>query len=274
MMSSMTEPKVVHRTDFDRATASVPLEGAPGRFSVDLDAGWSSLVGVHGGYSCALSVRAAEALAPDRRVRTVSASFLRSGAVGPAALAVHEVRRGRSVTTRSSELTQGDHVLNVSRMTLMTEQSGAEWGERWPVDLPPPAACVPFEAPVELKSFRRFELRFDPERMPFHGQRAHIVGYVRPLENRPIDTAWLVMAVDCFPPPAFALVEAPTGGMSVDLTVHIHRSGFVAGDEGWLVGSFEVCDSAGGLAVERGRITTLDGTIVADSFQTRFTARG
>ena len=47
-------------TDFDRTTALIPVEARPGEFLVDLDAGWSSLVGVHGGYMCALAVRGAE----------------------------------------------------------------------------------------------------------------------------------------------------------------------------------------------------------------------
>ena len=97
---------------------------------------------------------------------------------------------------------------------------------------------------------------------------------MRPLEARPVDAAWLVMAADCFPPPAFARAEPPTGGMSIDLTVHVHRSGLALGDDGWLAGSFEIDDSTGGLAVERGRLTQLDGTVVAESFQTRLTAQG
>ena len=95
---------------------------------------------------------------------------------------------------------------------------------------------------------------------------------MRPLEARPLDAAWLVMAADCFPPPAFVRTEAPIGGMSIDMTVHVHRSGFRLPDDGWLVGSFEIDDSAGGLAVEHGRITLTDGTVVAESFQTRLTA--
>ena len=153
----------------------------------------------------------------------------------------------------------------------MTERSGIEWGEPRPVNLPPPADCESFSAPAHVVSFGRYELRFDPDRMPFTGPRACLAGYVRPLEARPVDAAWLVMAADCFPPPAFALTEAPIGGMSIDMTVHIHRSGFLLPDDGWLVGSFEIADSAGGLAVEHGRLTQLDGTVVAESFQTRLT---
>jgi hypothetical protein len=100
-----------------------------------------------------------------------------------------------------------------------------------------------------------------------------IGGYLRPLEARPVDAAWLVMAADCFPPPAFARIEPPTGGMSIDLTVHVHRSGFDLADGAWLAGCFEIHDSTGGLAVERGRITHMDGTVVAESFPTRLTAQ-
>jgi acyl-CoA thioesterase len=260
-------------TDFDRTTALIPREGRPGEFLVDLDGGWSSLVGVHGGYLCALAVRGAESLAPDRFVRTMSTSFLRSGRVGPAVLSVRELRRGRSITTMVAEVGQDDQILIVSRMTLMTARSGLEWSERRPLDLPPPEDCVPFSPPAHVVSLERVELRFDPHRMPFDGQRAHVGGYVRPLEARPIDAAWLVMATDCFPPPAFTRAEPPTGGVSIDLTVHIHRSGFALGDDGWLAGCFEIDDSTGGIAVERVRITLMDGTVVAESFHTRLTAK-
>jgi acyl-CoA thioesterase len=37
----------------------------------------------------------------------------------------------------------------------------------------------------------------------------------------------------------------------------------------WLTVSFEIDDSSGGIAVERRRITRTDGTLVAESFQTR-----
>ena len=260
-------------TDFDRTTTVVPIEACPGAFSVDLDGGWSSLVGVHGGYMCAVAVRGAEAMSPGRVVRTMSTSFLRTGRVGPAVLSVREVRRGRSITTMAAELVQDDRILIVSRLTLMTARSGLEWRELRPVDLPPPADCVAFSPPAQVVNFGRIELRFDPERMPFTGDRAHLGGYVRPLEPRPVDAAWLVMAVDCFPPPAFARAEPPTGGMSIDLTVHIHRSGFTLQDDAWLAGSCEIDDSTGGLATEHGRITQPDGTVVAESFQTRLTAQ-
>jgi acyl-CoA thioesterase len=217
-------------------------------------------------------VRAAESLAPDRVVRTTSTTFLRAGRVGPATLTVREVRQGRTMSTMVAELAQDGQILHLTRLTLMTERRGVDWGEPRLVDLPPPADCVLFTPPAHVVSFGRFELRFDPNRMPFSGPRARLLGYVRPLEARPLDAPWLVMAADGFPPPAFARTEPPIGGMSIDMTVHVHRSGFRLPDDGWLVGSFEIDDSAGGLAVEHGRLTLMDGTVVAESFQTRLTA--
>lgn len=55
-MGCMTELRTV-RSDFDRTTTLRPTAGERGSFSVDRDAGCSSLVGVHGGYMCALAVR-------------------------------------------------------------------------------------------------------------------------------------------------------------------------------------------------------------------------
>jgi len=94
---------------------------------------------------------------------------------------------------------------------------------------------------------------------------------LRPNETRPIDTAWLAMATDWFPPPAFVRIEPPTGGISIDLVTHIHRTLPALGDE-WLTGAFEIETSASGLAVEHGRIATRDGVLLAESFHTRWTA--
>ncbi len=221
-------------TEFDRTTALIPLTDRAGHFVVELDAGWSALVGMHGGYLCALAVRAAESLAPERVVRTVSTSFLRTGQAGPALLSMRELRRGRSMTTMVAELVQNDQILIATRLTLMTPRSGLEWNEPRPPDLPPPRDCVPFTAPPDVAHFEQFELRFDPRQMPFDGDDASIAGYVRPHDARPVDAAWLVMAADCFPPPAFARTEPPNGGISVDLTVHVHRSGFALTDGAWL----------------------------------------
>jgi acyl-CoA thioesterase len=63
----------------------------------------------------------------------------------------------------------------------------------------------------------------------------------------------------------------PTGGISVDLTTHVHRP-LDGLDNAWLAATFEITESAGGLALEHGRIATAEGLLVAESFHTRLTA--
>jgi acyl-CoA thioesterase len=262
---------VCSSTDFERTTRLVPVSGSRGEFAVELDPGWSSLVGVHGGYLCAIAVRGGEALAPGRAVRTLTTSFVRTAQVGPATLSVREVRSGRTITTMVADLVQDGRLVITSRLTLLTDRSGVEWNAPVPLDLPPPEECVAFDG-SPVSHFDRVDGRLDPGSLPFSdGPRAMVRGYVRPLEGRRVDSSWLAMATDWFPPPAFVRLEPPTGGVSIDLTTHIHHPQIVLGDDEWLTGAFEVETSVGGLAVEHGRIATSDGTLVAESFQTRLT---
>jgi len=270
----MTERRTAGvRSDFDRTTAITPIEGRPGTFAVELDAGWSSLVGVHGGYMCALAVRGVESVVLGRFVRTVTTSFLRTGAVGAAELSVREVRHGRTMSTVVADLVQDDRVLLTSRITAVVPRAGVEWSTPAPLDVPPVERCVPMDA-GRVSHFNRVQGLLDPASLPFSGgDRAMVRGYIRPLEGRRIDSAWLAMATDWFPPPAFVRLEPPTGGVSIDLTTHVHQPELLLGDDDWLCASFEIRTSANGLAVEHGVITAGDGTPVAESFQTRLTAQ-
>lgn len=269
----MTElTMVAGRSDFDRTTTLVPNPDRAGEFSVELDPGWSSLVGVHGGYMCALAVRGAESVTPGRSLRTVTTSFLRVGAVGPATLTVREVRRGRSMSTIVAELSQDDQLVIVSRLTLLTPRAGVEWSPPAHLDLPPLERCVRMDT-GRVAHFERIDGLLDPGSLPFSGgDRAMVRGYLRPLETGIVDASWLAMACDWFPPPAFVRLDPPTGGVSIDLTTHIHRPDLILGDDEWLSGMFEIGNSVGGLAVEHGVIAASDGRLVAESFQTRLTA--
>lgn len=260
-------------TEFDRTTR---LERGDGRFAAELPEEWLSLVGMHGGYLTSLAVKGAEAVVPDREVRTLTTSFFRAARPGPATLEATEIRRGRSVSTVAATLVQDDRPVITTRLTMLTEQTGVEWQRGAPIAVPPIEECVPIDPPpgrtVRRTHFDRAQGLLDPSSIPFtDGPQAMVRGYVRPLEPRSIDAAWLAMATDWFPPPAFVSLEPPTGGISVDLTTHIHRTVTDLGDD-WLVASFEIETSAGGLATEHGRIATREGVLIAESMQTRWVA--
>lgn len=278
----MTQLNTLVDTEFDHATALRPVDGAGAlteerAFDVDLDPGWSSLIGAHGGYMVAIAVRGAERVAGagDRGVRTATTSFLRAGKIGPARLEVREIRRSRSLSTVVADLSQDGQLINTSRITLTAERTGVEWAASTPLSIPPPEDCVPVDPPGDAHHLRRLDALLDPASLPFtDGPRAVVRGYLRPFDTRHIDAAWLTMAVDWFPPPAFVRIAPPTGGISIDLAAHLHQPTVDLADDEWLAGEFEIVTSTAGLAIEHGRIARLDGSLVAESFQTRWTAEG
>jgi len=262
-------------TQFDRTLAvrarmDAGTTATEAVFDVDLDETWASLRGVHGGYMTALAVRAGELTAPGRAVRTVSASFLRPAEVGAAVLRVEQVRSGRSFTTLSVELSQLGRTIANTRITLLAAVEGRAWAE--PVlDRPAPRAeCVPFTPPPSVRHFAQAELLLDRSTIPVgDGSSARIAGYVRALEGRAADAAWLAVIGDYFPPSPFRRFDPPIGGVSIDYTIHIH--GVPGSDHDWLEGVFVSPTSAGGIAIEHGTLAVPGGALVAETFHTRWT---
>lgn len=257
-------------THFDRTVAVTRL--GERHFGADLDDSWSSLWGIHGGYSAALGVRAAEAQVPERAVRTATTSFLRPAATGPAMIELRELRHGRTLTTLEATVLQHDRATSVTRVTLAVPTTSPGWSPAH-VDGPPPLAeCIPFTPPPSIRHFAQAELRIDPNTLPGDGvDDARIAGHVRPIEPRPFDAAWLVMIGDWFPPAAFRRLSPPQGGISIDYTVHLHRQ-LPADPERWLRGVFDATTDHAGIALEHGLLTTDDGTPVAETFHSRWTA--
>lgn len=157
---------------------------------------------------------------------------------------------------------------------MLAPRQGIEWSQPKQLGLPAVEDCVRMEG-SRVAHFQRVDALLDPGHLPFSGgDQAMARGFFRPLEGRPIDSSWLAMASDWFPPPAFVRLEPPTGGVSVDLTTHIHNPSFPLAEDQWLAGQFEIETSTNGLAVEHGVIATTDGVLVAESFQTRLTTTG
>ena len=270
---SATAPLPEPGTWFDRTTTV--HRRSPGTYDATLDPSWSSLTGIHGGSMVAMAVRAAEDHEPRRPVRTVTASFLRPGKPGPVELRVEPVRRGRSLTTLDVTLVQQERPIVAVRATLVEPRVGESWDRHDPSGVAPVESSIPLDPPAEAGRVLHFDhatALLDPAHIPFsRSADAHVGGHVRPLEPRAIDAPWLAMMVDWFPPAPFTRLDPPTGGVSIDLTVHIHRTRDPLPEGDWLEGSFRADTSHGGLAVEHGRLADPDGTLLAESFHTRWT---
>ena len=260
-------------TLFD-ATTSLRVDSQhAGRFTVDFDPAWSSLVGIHGGYLVAVAIKAAQEIVGERPIRTVTTNFLRPATTGPADVAVELVRRGRSITTLTVTLSQSSKLVAVSHITAADAVESTAWETTSELDLPVFANCVPITAPPGVSHFGHGVALLDPADLPFsHGLLARVAGYMRPIEPRPIDAAWLGMALDWFPPASFTRIDPPAGGISISYTVHVHRTHAELGDDEWLGGIFRADISSGAIALEKGLITDPSGRLLAESFHTRWTA--
>jgi acyl-CoA thioesterase len=263
-------------TQFDRTTtvtaepSPVPGEGAL-RFTADLDGTWASLRGMHGGYMTALAVRVAESVVPERAVRTISTTFLRPAAPGPAELVAEVIRSGRSLTTMVVTLSQEGRAITNTRITSLATVDGHDWSR--PVAVRPVARehAVPFTPPPSIPHFQQAQLLIDPNSIPLaDSEHALIAGYVRPIEARILDAPWLAMIGDWFPPSPFRRYEPPIGGVSLDYTIHVHRTVELGADD-WITGVFEAADSHDGIALERGWLSDADGSAIAETFHTRWT---
>ncbi|CAN5694488.1 thioesterase family protein [soil metagenome] len=243
-------------------------------FVLDIDPSWSSLRGVHGGYLASLAVRAAQHLVPDRTVRTSTTSFLRPAAVGSTQVEIVPERVGRSLSTHVVTISQAGRTVATTRVTTVAPVEGLDWERPDPVVMAPLEDCVPVDPPEGVRHFEHATASLDPAHLPFaHGEFAQVGGYVRPLEPRPIDAAWLTMILDWFPPSPFSQIDPPTGGVSVDYTVHLHRTRPTPGPDEWLTGLFRADISAEAMALEKGTIRDPAGHVLAESFHTRWTAR-
>ncbi len=276
-MTLHTQPPVetnAGSTVFDATTTLLPVGPRPGQFTVDLDPAWASLIGVHGGYLAAVAIKAAQLVAgDDRPIRTATTSYLRPGVVGPATVSVEVVRTGRSITNLAVTLSQRSRIVIVSQVTAAAAVAGSTWETSREIDLPPIERCIPIEPPPGIGHFDHGVALLDPADLPFaHGPRARVAGYMRPIESRPIDAAWLGMALDWFPPASFARVDPPVGGISISYTIHIHRTLEDLGDGEWLGGEFHADISTAGIALEKGVLIDPSGRILAESFHTRWTA--
>jgi len=266
-------PQERFMTLFDQTTTvNFGTDGAR-QVEVDLPEAWSSLMGAHGGFVTALAVRAVEARLVGQGVRTVATTFLRPVAIGDATLTVTALRTGRSLSTFEVALHQSDRQATSTRITAAVAATGSEWDHAPVLDVPPVEDCVVVPGPPGIHHLDHGTGVLDPAHLPLtRSGEAILRGHIRPAEPRPIDEAWLVMVLDYFPPAAWTKVDPPAGGVSVDYTVHIHRTlDDVLPADQWLAVSLRADVSTAGLSLEHGAIAAPDGRLLAESFHTRWT---
>jgi acyl-CoA thioesterase len=248
-----------------------------GRFACDLASAWSLDGRPHGGYVAALLERAATLAVdrPDARVRSISVNFLRPASIGPAQIEVRVERAGRTLTTVSAHLRQGQTAAAMGVLTY-----SPPWPSAAPADLSD-APSIPgplayrrlLAAPFVAASFlQRIDLRLHSDPPLYSSSpRAEVTGWIRPAIARRPDPAWLITASDSFPralTPRFS-VPGMVPSPSVALHMLIHEpdvAAIVAPDE-FVLARFTTRRVNDGFFDEDGSLWSTGGILLAQSRQ-------
>ncbi len=252
----------------DTAVVNIGL----GRFTAELHERWSSLVGIHGGYTAAVVVNAMTAAVddPSRALRSFAAQFAAIPRPGPVNLEVSVERVGRSMTTTSARLLQGGRVLQVAHAVSSSPWPGLSYDDYVRPRGAEPGDEPRFAPPGGAGHFRNVDVRLDANVVPFGGgDEARVAAWLRPLDSDPIDAAWLVAMCDVLPPAVFSRTTGPVKAATIEYVVHLAtgQPSVRAGEHVYL--SCHSPLSQEGFAVEDATMWAPDGSVLAVARQTR-----
>lgn len=240
---------VSEHASLDVLTAVTAL--GDGRFSADLPDGWQQGRGLFGGLVTAVLVRALEASAPDRPLRSLTSELCGPTSPGPAELRVEALRVGSAVSTLAVRLVQGGEVSAHGVGVLGRGRSRDLDGTRvTPPVLPDWRAMerLPMLPPIAPTFTKHFEFR--SRHLPFSGGSPTTEGWIRPLNaGVPRDTAFLAACIDAWWPTLFQIETRPRPMATVAFTFQpqgdlegldadaplFHRASLVAARDGYAV---------------------------------------
>lgn len=260
-----------------RRSADPALVGRQTVFGVEVAADWRAGRGPHGGYLAAMLLRAlVEAVDdPARAPRSLTIHYARAPEPGPAKIVTTLERQGRSLSTLSARMTQGEHLIALVLAAFSVPWGGPEFSE---VQMPTVDPADPSRQGVKLiehggpEFARHIVLQPRMQGMPFAGaeQQMEVRGWLGLAEPRPIDALSLAFFSDALIPAPYMRLGEPAAVPTVDLTVHFrtHMPRVSAPDPAELCLAMTRTELLhDGFFVEDGNIWAADGTLLAQSRQ-------
>ena len=285
---STDEPDVAP-TKFDRDTAVWYEHGAQDAgmessqiggqsvFAAEVAPDWRAGRGPHGGYLAAMLLRALIASVADdaRAPRSLTIHYARAPEPGPVRIATTVEREGRSLSTLSARMSQGDHLIGLALAAFSVPWGGPEISD---VQIPAVDPPDPSREGVKLierggpEFARHIVLQPRIEGLPLSGEERPMAirAWMGLVEPRPIDALSLAFFSDALIPAPYMRLREWSAVPTVDLTVHFHeRMRPVPGAD-----PSELCLAQttselihDGFFVEDGLIWASDGTLLAHSRQ-------
>jgi acyl-CoA thioesterase len=249
-------------------TAITPLGDS--RYAATIDRGWWIERGPNGGYLAAIVLRAivAEVADPARRPRSLTLHYLRPPVEGPCEVVVVVERAGRGLTTASVRLRQDGRDCILGLAALGVERPGQTFDDQRAPEVAPPEDLPArrIDPAVSIPIQHRYDTRHALGSPPFvPGPEAMTGGWIRTVDDDPVDEILLAALTDAWPPAAFSRLEGRVGVPTIDLTIHFRHA--PSGEAGWSLVRFRTSVAADGYLEEDGEVWSADGRLLAQSRQ-------
>jgi acyl-CoA thioesterase len=294
--TSVAEQPSVAPTKFDRDTAvwreddargstvgesqAHSPEGRVGQqlvFGAEVAPDWRAGRGPHGGYLAAMLLRALiESVADDARApRSLTIHYARAPEPGPVQISTVTERHGRSLSTLSARMHQGDVLIALVLAAFSVPWGGPEISDVQMPLIEPPDASREGVRLIERggpEFARHIVLQPRMRGRPFAStqQPMEIRGWIGLAEPRPIDALSLAFFSDALIPAPYMRMSEPAAVPTVDLTVHFrgHLRPQPDADPRELCLAQTTTELIhDGFFVEDGLIWAADGTLLAHSRQ-------
>lgn len=249
-------------------------DAGPSAFDVDVPAHWRVGRGAtNGGYVAGAITRALERTVADpaRRPRSLTVHYVAGLGPGPARIAVAVERQGRSLTTLSARMTQGESVVALALAAFGQARPGLDFQHEPMPEAPPPEQVPAWNVTGGPAFPSNWEYRWCVGAQPYErAPEAVGGGWIRSVEPRVLDAPLLAAMTDAWLPPVMALLDRAQGVVpTVDLTIHFRAAvplpDAAPGDHSFAV--FRSRVGAEGYWESDGVIWSRDGRVLAQARQ-------
>jgi acyl-CoA thioesterase len=254
---------------FERDITVTEVE--PGVFEGNVNRDWWIVFGPNGGFLAAMLVKAMGAAVQDdaRMARSLTIHYTAAPAEGPVRIRTTIERAGRSLTTVSARMEQGERLIALAIGAFSRPRRAALEFDDAPAPHVPAPEDVPLVEPrPELPPFaRQWETRYAIGARPFSGSGGSTLtgGWIKPLDPHPIDAALVAQITDAWLPAVFVRLTEPNAVPTIDLTIHFRAELPLPAD--YMLVTFESRLSQGGFVEEDGWIWSREGRLIAHSRQ-------
>lgn len=253
---------------------------APGfdQYTAHIQPGWDIVGNANGGYLMAIGARAMAAASRPHPV-SITAHFLSPGRVGEVRVQPEVLKTGRTFTTVRASMRSEERTLIelLGSFTELDRVEGAMRVDATPPELPDPEDCVrvvPSDSGFPPPMMGRVDLRLHPDDANFFRGKPSgqplVRGWMRFLDDEPIDAFGLILVADAFPPTIFNADLPVAWTPTLEMTTQVRG----LPEPGWLRCKFSTRFITGGMLEEDGEVWDASGRLVALSRQLALAPRG